>query len=279
MPVLAAAARHGLVPSLWVSGLSVLAYNLFFLPPLYQFTVADPANVVGAVRLHAGGGRRQRARPRAALANRGGAARGAHHRRALCLQPQIAGVIDLEDLLWIGVTPWRRLLDAEVVILMPARTGSSTVSARPFRPTGADEAELAAARWSWDADRPTGRGTDTLPGCTLAVRADPHQPFGRRRDRRAAQPRRPIRSAPPEQSLLDAVGNQAAVAIERLTLAEDSTQARLGAERERMRSAMLTSVSHDLRTPLASIIGSLSSLRSYRDRYDKGSRDELRRRR
>jgi two-component system sensor histidine kinase KdpD len=41
-----AAARHGLVPSLWVSGLSVLSYNFFFLPPLYQFTIADPANVV-----------------------------------------------------------------------------------------------------------------------------------------------------------------------------------------------------------------------------------------
>ena len=71
------------------------------------------------------------------------------------------------------------------------------------------------------------------------------------------------------------VGNQAAVAIERLTLADDIDQARLGAERERLRSAMLTSVSHDLRTPLASIIGALSSLRSYRDRYDEATRDEL----
>ena len=78
-----------------------------------------------------------------------------------------------------------------------------------------------------------------------------------------------------ERRLLEAVGNQAAVAIERLTLADDIDQARLGAERERLRSAMLTSVSHDLRTPLASIIGALSSLRSYRDRYDAETRDEL----
>ena len=60
-----------------------------------------------------------------------------------------------------------------------------------------------------------------------------------------------------------------------MTLAADIDQARLGEERERLRSAMLTSVSHDLRTPLASIIGALSSLRSYRDRYDQPTRDEL----
>ena len=58
-------------------------------------------------------------------------------------------------------------------------------------------------------------------------------------------------------------------------MAADIDQARIGAERERLRSAMLTSVSHDLRTPLASIIGALSSLRSYRDRYDDATRDEL----
>ena len=46
VPVLVAAARHGLVPSLWVSALGVLAFNFFFLPPLYEFTIRDPANVV-----------------------------------------------------------------------------------------------------------------------------------------------------------------------------------------------------------------------------------------
>src|SRR5262249_23045590 len=46
VPVMIAAARHGLVPSLWVSTLSVLSFNFFFLPPLYQFTITDPANVL-----------------------------------------------------------------------------------------------------------------------------------------------------------------------------------------------------------------------------------------
>jgi two-component system sensor histidine kinase KdpD len=78
-----------------------------------------------------------------------------------------------------------------------------------------------------------------------------------------------------DRRLLEAVGNQAAVAIERVTLAEGIDEARVGAERERLRASMLTSVSHDLRTPLATIIGALSSLKSHRERYDRHTRQEL----
>ena len=81
----------------------------------------------------------------------------------------------------------------------------------------------------------------------------------RRRDRRAAAEGRAASSAPAERRLLDALGDQAAVAIERLTAGRGHRPgARCGAETERLRSALLTSVSHDLRTPLASIIGALS---------------------
>src|SRR6266850_248046 len=222
VPVLIAAARHGLVPSLWVSALSVLAYNFFFLPPLYEFTIRDPANVV-----------------------------------ALFL------------FMFVAIA----------ASALAARTRSQTEAARREARTTAElyafsDADLAAARWSWDADHPTGRGTDTLPG-----------------GRWLFVPIRTSRSgvgvigvlslkngrelSASERRLLEAVGNQAAVAIERVTLAADIDQARLGEERERLRSSMLTSVSHDLRTPLASIIGGLSSLKSYRDRYDEPTRDEL----
>jgi two-component system sensor histidine kinase KdpD len=273
VPVLVAAARHGLVPSLWVSALCVLSYNFFFLPPLYEFTIRDPANVVALflfmfVAVAA-----------SALAARTRSQTEAARREArttaelYAFSRKIAGVIELYDLLWIVVTHLARLLNAEVVMLMPEDGRLAPRAAFPPDSEFSD-ADLAAARWSWDADHPTGRGTDTLPG-----------------GRWLFVPIRTSRSAvgvigvlslkegrelgASERRLLEAVGNQAAIAIERLTLADDIDQARLGAERERLRSAMLTSVSHDLRTPLASIIGALSSLRSYRDRYDQQTRDEL----
>ncbi|MFN4015428.1 MAG: DUF4118 domain-containing protein [Reyranella sp.] len=273
LPVLFSAARHGLVPSLWVSALSVTCFNFFYLPPLYQFTIADPANVIALflfvvvaviasalaarTRMQTESARRE-ARTTAGL---------------YAFSRKIAGVVDLYDLLWIVVTHLARLLKAEIVVLMPEAGELATRAA--FPPDGAlNEADLAAARWSWDADRPAGRGTDTLPGGRWLF-----VPVRTSRSAIAVIGVLPNKEGHEltagERRLLEAVGNQAAVAIERVTLAEDIDRARLGAERERLRSSMLTSVSHDLRTPLASIIGALSSLRSFGERYDAAAREDL----
>ena len=157
------------------------------------------------------------------------------------------------------MTHLARLLSAEIVILMPERSPSETGKLDPARRLSARQrvqrsrprgGALVVGRRA--ADRARHRHPARRP---LAVRADPHQPLVDRRDRRAVRPGEGAALAAAERRLLEAVGNQAAVAIERVTLAADIDQARLGAERERLRSAMLTSVSHDLRTPLASIIG------------------------
>ena len=273
VPVLIAAARHGLVPSLWVSALSVLCYNFFYLPPLYEFTIRDPANVVAlfffmVVAIVA-----------SALAARTRSQTEAARREArttaelYAFSRKIAGVMDLYDLLWIIVTHLARVLNAEIVILMP---DDGRLESRAAFPPDSDftDADLAAARWSWEADHPTGRGTDTLPGgrwlfVPIRTVRGPVGVIGVL----ALKEGRELSAA--DRRTLDAVGNQAAIAVERMTLAADIDSARLGEEREHLRSSMLTSVSHDLRTPLASIIGSLSSLRSYRDRYDEATRDEL----
>ncbi|MCX7366812.1 MAG: ATP-binding protein, partial [Alphaproteobacteria bacterium] len=241
--------------------------------PLYQLAIADPANVVALVFLMVV------AIVASALATRTRAQTQAARREArttaelYAFSRKIAGVVDLDDLLWIVVTHLARLLNAEIAILMP-QDGKLDLRAA-FPPDGAlNDADLAAARWAWDAERPTGRGTDTLPGVRWLF-----EPIRTSRSAigivgiLASGEGRELSAS--ERRLLEAVGNQAAVALERVALAADIDEARLGAEWERLRSAMLTSVSHDLRTPLASIIGALSSFRSYRDRYDDATRDEL----
>src|SRR5262249_20345270 len=78
-----------------------------------------------------------------------------------------------------------------------------------------------------------------------------------------------------QKRLFDSLADQAALAIERLNLSEDIEKARLTAETERLRSALLTSISHDLKTPLASILGSASTLKSQRNALDSTSQEEL----
>jgi two-component system sensor histidine kinase KdpD len=80
---------------------------------------------------------------------------------------------------------------------------------------------------------------------------------------------------PDHRRLLDSLSDQTALAIERLKLAEEMDQARVAAETEKLRTALLTSISHDLRTPLASILGSATSLKAYRASLGEKEQDEL----
>jgi two-component system sensor histidine kinase KdpD len=81
--------------------------------------------------------------------------------------------------------------------------------------------------------------------------------------------------SPDQRRLYEALADQAALAIERINLASDVDRARIAAETERLRSALLTSISHDLRTPLASILGSATSLKMYRSALDQAEQKQL----
>jgi len=153
------------------------------------------------------------------------------------------------------------MLKVRVVLLLPDGEGIAVRAGYPPEDT-LDEADIAAARWSWQHDRPAGRGADTLPGARrlffpLRTGRGPVAVMGIESDRPGAL------LSPDQRRLLNALADQAAVSIERISLAEDVDRARLVAETERLRSALLTSISHDLRTPLASILGAASSLETY----------------
>jgi two-component system, OmpR family, sensor histidine kinase KdpD len=83
------------------------------------------------------------------------------------------------------------------------------------------------------------------------------------------------RITPDEQRLLNALAELTGVATERLFLAEEIDQGRLARESDRLRSALLTSIAHDLRTPVTTVLGALSGLRGDYELFDPDTRNEL----
>jgi two-component system sensor histidine kinase KdpD len=137
-----------------------------------------------------------------------------------------------------------------------------------------DGADFAAAHWTWKHNRAAGRGAETLPGgkrlfMPIRTNRGPVGVIGLDRE----QPG-PL-FTPDERRLLDALLDQTAVAIERVRLAKEIDETRVLTETERLRSALLTSISHDLSTPLASILGAATSLQSYDALYDAQTRRDL----
>jgi len=257
--VVAIAVRYGLWPSLLATVASSLCYNFFFLPPLYTFTITDPTNlaafvfftVVAVVVSHfAARGRSQTVAARERV-------------RAVELlyafSRKLAGVGTLDDVLWATAYQTALMLKVRVVLLLP-EDGSIVVKTGYPPEDILDEADVAAAKWAWQNDRVAGRGSDTLPGAKRL--------FLPMRTGRGAIGVMGIDSdktgpllTPDQRRLLDALIDQAALAIERVYLVEDVERAKRTIETDRLRSALLTSISHDLKTPLAAVLGAASTLR------------------
>ncbi len=273
MGVLASAVVYGLAGSLLACLLSVLAYNFFFLPPLYTFTIAAPENVVALAvfAIVAVVASNLTARMRAQTVAAQGRARTTGE--LYQFSRKLAGAVSLDDVLWATVHQVALMLKVRVVLLLPGADGLSVQAG--FPPDDEfDDADLAAAKWAWEHNRMAGRGADTLPGgkrlfLPMQTGRGPTGVFGIDRDEPG-----PLLS-PDGQRLLNALSDQAALAIERVNLVRDVDQARLQAETDRLRSALLTSISHDLRTPLASILGAATSLTSQHGALEQAGRDAM----
>jgi two-component system sensor histidine kinase KdpD len=273
--VLVSAIAWGLWPALFASMLSVLAFNFFFIPPLYTFTIADPENVVALFffALIAVIVSNLTAATRAQILS--ARARAKTTGELYAFSRKVAAIAALDDLLWATSFQVSSMLKVSTVLLLPDEESGMLNLASAYPPEDTmDDADMAAARWCWQHSHPTGRGSDTLPGgkwLFLPLRTGSGTVGVLGIDRDAPGPL----LTTDERRLLDALVDQVAVAIERISLARGLAEARVLAETERLRAALLTSISHDLRTPLASILGTVSSLRSYADKYDAADRDEL----
>jgi len=277
--VLASAVTFGLWPSFAACVALALAYNFFFLPPLYTFTIAQPENIVTllvfllvaviASNLTA------RVRTQAIVARD----RAATTEDLYLFARKLAGVVSLDDLLWAAAYQVAHMLKLHVVLLLPEGEKLEVRAGYPPEDT-LDEGDLAAARWAWEQGSAAGRGSDTLPGARrlfLPMRTGRGIVAIIGLDSARAPGNNGIGSllTPDQRRLLDSLTDQAALAIERLHLAGEMDKARVAAEAEKLRSALFTSISHDLRTPLASILGSVTSLRQYRDRIEAADQDAL----
>jgi two-component system sensor histidine kinase KdpD len=246
--VVGVAVRYGLWPSLLVTVASSLCYNFFFLPPLYTFTITDPTNlaafvfftVVAVVVSHFA------ARGRSQTLAAGERVRAVELLYAF--SRKLAGVGTLDDVLWATAYQAALMLKVRVVLLLP-EGGSIAVKAGYPPEDILDDADVAAAKWAWQNNRVAGRGSDTLPGAKRL--------FLPMRTGRGAIGVMGIDSdktgpllTPDQRRLLDALIDQAALAIERVYLVEDVDRAKRTIETDRLRSALLTSISHDLKTPL-----------------------------
>ncbi len=271
--VLAAGAWFGLGPSLAACIASVLAYNFFFLPPLYTFVIADPENVVAlfffliAALIASNLAARMRAQTLSARA------RTKVVEQLYQFTRKIAEAPLLDDLLWATAYQVAVMLEVRVVLLLPQNDRLDVRAGYPPEDS-LDEGNHAAASWAWQSDRPAGRGSDSLPGASwlfLPLRTGRGKVavIGLDADRPGAL------LSPDQRRLLDALTDQAALAIERVQLSRDLDSSRVQAETERLRAALLTSISHDLRTPLASILGAASSLESYGNLIDDEGRSDL----
>ena len=271
--IVAVAVRYGLLPSLFASVVASLCYNFFFLPPIYTFTITDPTNVaaflifiVMAV-LVSNVGARVRTQAMAAIER-------ARTTEALyAFSRKLAGVGTLDDVLWATAYQTALMLKVRVVLLLPENGMIAVRAGYPPEDT-LDDADLAAARWAWEHNRAAGRGSDTLPGA-----------------KRLFLPMRTGRGAigivgidsdkpgplltPDQRRQLDALIDQGALAIERVFLVEDVDRAKRSMEADRLRSALLTSISHDLKTPLAAILGAAGTLRQLSGALDDAAKADL----
>jgi two-component system, OmpR family, sensor histidine kinase KdpD len=271
--VVGVAVRFGLWPSLLASVVSALCYNFFFLPPIYTFTIADPHNIaafalftlVAVLVSHVAA----RARVQAVTAQ----ARVRTVESLHSFSRKLSGAGTLDDVLWATAYQTALMLKVRVVLLLPDQGTIAVKAGYPPEDT-LDEADLAAATWSWEHDRAAGRGSDTLPGAkrlflpmhtgrgligVVGIDSDKPGPL----------------LTPEQRRLLDALMDQGALAIERVRLVEDMDRIERTAETERLRTALLTSISHDLKTPLASVLGSAGTLRDLADKLTDSEKVEL----
>jgi two-component system sensor histidine kinase KdpD len=245
-------------PALLTSILGVLAFDFFLVPPYMTLAISDTQYLLTFIGLFVVSlvvstlTVRTREQAEAAIQ------REAQTSALYTLSRDLTSAVDLQQVADVIITHIRQVFGREVAIFLPENGQLHVFACTPeYQP---DNNELAVAVWAFEHDQPAGLGTDTLPAASL--RCQPLKTVRGMVGVLGIHPREPGTLLTPEQrQTLNAIAYQAALSIERASLAEQARQAELLRATEKLQTALLNSISHDLRTPLVSITGALSSLR------------------
>ncbi|MEQ1696675.1 MAG: sensor histidine kinase KdpD [Hyphomicrobiaceae bacterium] len=271
--VLLCAVNQGTVSAIWAAVLSFLAYNFFFVEPIYTFTVAKPNElfVLMMFLLVAilTGGLAGRVREQSNAATR----RAEQTRALYDFTRRLSGSAKLDDVLGAICVQTAHLAKGRAIVLL---ADGENLSVRKVWPPDdkLGPGEWAAARSAFERRTTTGWGSSTLPNAQYQFR--PLKTSRGILGVAGLQPedfREPL--ALEAERMLEALIDQAALAIERTMLVDETAKAHALAESERLRSALLSSISHDLRTPLSSILGAVTTLRAFGKRLSESDRDDL----
>ena len=261
--VILVAIRQGRGPAIFTALLTAPIYHFFFVAPEYSLSKIydiDPISLLvflTATMIISNLAERVRAQIRATRLS---------ERRSSNLYDfnrKIAGAANLDDVLWAIVHHVASTLGGKSLVMMPERGKANAdrleiVAAYPPEMI-LDDMSDAASDWAWRQGKPAGRGSHTLPSAEwlfipLKTARGTIGVVGVQMESHMRLP------SSEEARLLETLADQAAIAIERTHLVSEFEETRLFMETERLRSALLSSLSHDLRTPLVSILGSATTL-------------------
>ncbi|MGA2504654.1 MAG: sensor histidine kinase KdpD [Anaerolineales bacterium] len=272
LAVVFAAVYLGRGPAILTSILGVATFDYFFVPPHLTLAVSDTEYLLTFLGLLAVGlvisqltflvreqaeAARQREVQTVALYELG---------------RDLTETAGLEAVTQTAIAHVGQTFSREVAIFLPV-AGILKVYATSEE-LGVTDDDLAVASWSFEHRQPAGRGTDTLPEASMR-----YQPLKTLRGVvgvLGVKPSSPDRFLTRDQlRTLDAFANQIALAIERARLAEQTRQTEMLEITDKLQNALLNSISHDLRTPLVSITGALSSLTNEQVKLDEPARRSL----
>jgi len=268
------ATRYAAGPSALASVLAALLFNFFFTTPYYTLTIDDGQHVVAFLVLLVTAlvisGLAQRVR------RQNDAARMRYMRTAALyyMARQLAAAGSAESLARVAAKHVADVFQGDSVVLAPNAAAGLSALSQSGEFSADTSNERTAAQWVFENGKWAGWSTETLPACKAIYL--PLLASGRSLGVLALRPSDATSPLEPDQRhMLETFATQLAIALERTAFAAQAEAARMEAEREQIRSSLLSSVSHDFRTPLAAIADAASTLVSNPDQLTDAARQEL----